>query len=141
MRTFHRILSVLTLVTFMSGATFLTVRAAAQDTQNYDSQAPENQATPPDSGDQQPAIDETQAAPGAGAPSNSQPAETEPPARAARLQYMSGSVSVQPQGTGDWVAGEVNRPLTNSDNVWADKDSRAEISVGTGLIRFLAYLR
>jgi hypothetical protein len=60
---------------------------------------------------------------------------TDPPARAARLQYMSGSVSVQPHGTDDWVAGVLNRPLTNADNIWADKNSRAEISVGTGLIR------
>jgi hypothetical protein len=59
----------------------------------------------------------------------------DPPARAARLQYMSGSVSVQPHGTDDWVTGELNRPLTNSDNVWADKDSRAEVSLGTALIR------
>ena len=59
----------------------------------------------------------------------------DPPARAARLQFMSGSVSVQPHGTDDWVAGSLNRPLTNSDNIWADKNSRAEISLGTGLVR------
>ncbi|HXU15343.1 MAG TPA: DUF6600 domain-containing protein [Terriglobales bacterium] len=59
----------------------------------------------------------------------------DPPARAARLQYMSGSVSVQPHGTDEWVAGALNRPLTNSDNIWADKNSRAEISLGTGLVR------
>ncbi|HEX7894592.1 MAG TPA: FecR domain-containing protein, partial [Terriglobales bacterium] len=59
----------------------------------------------------------------------------DPPSRAARLQYMSGSVSVQPHGTDDWVAGVLNRPLTDSDNIWADKNSRAEISVGTGVIR------
>jgi len=59
----------------------------------------------------------------------------DPPARAARLQFMSGSVSVQPHGTDDWVAGALNRPLTNSDNIWADKNSRAEISLGTGLVR------
>src|SRR5207244_10046148 len=41
----------------------------------------------------------------------------------------------QPRGTDDWVEGVLNRPLTNSDNIWADKNSRAEISVGTGLIR------
>jgi Family of unknown function (DUF6600) len=57
------------------------------------------------------------------------------PARAARLQYMTGSVSIQPHGAGDWANGELNRPLTNADNVWADKNSRAELSVGTGLIR------
>lgn len=59
----------------------------------------------------------------------------DPPARAARLQYFTGSVSIQPQGKGDWANAELNRPLTNSDNIWADKNSRAEISVGSGLIR------
>lgn len=57
------------------------------------------------------------------------------PARAARLQYMTGSVSIQPHGTGDWANGELNRPLTNGDNVWADKNSRTELSVGAGVIR------
>jgi len=61
--------------------------------------------------------------------------QPDPPTRAARLQYMSGSVSVQPHGTDEWAAGALNRPLTNSDNIWADKDSRAEISLGTGLVR------
>jgi hypothetical protein len=64
-----------------------------------------------------------------------QPQQPDPPARAARLQFMSGSVSIQPHGVDDWVAGALNRPLTNSDNIWADKDSRAELSVGTGVIR------
>lgn len=58
-----------------------------------------------------------------------------PPARVARLQYLSGSVSVQPHGTDDWVQGVVNRPLTNADNIWADKDSRAELNLGTGILR------
>jgi ferric-dicitrate binding protein FerR (iron transport regulator) len=71
-----------------------------------------------------------------GAPQNNSEATTpDPPSRAARLQFTTGSVSIQPQGTGDWVTGEINRPLTNSDNIWADKDSRAEISVGSGIVR------
>ncbi len=61
--------------------------------------------------------------------------DQDPPGRVARLQYITGSVSTQPGGTGDWVAGEVNRPLTTGDNIWADKDSRAELTVGTGLLR------
>jgi hypothetical protein len=64
-----------------------------------------------------------------------QPTQNDPPGRAARLQYMSGSVSIQPRGTEDWVAGTLNRPLTISDNVWTDKASRAELNVGTGLLR------
>jgi hypothetical protein len=71
-----------------------------------------------------------------GAPQNNPEATTpDPPGRAARLQFITGSVSVQPQGTGDWVTGEINRPLTNADNIWADKDSRAEISIGSGIVR------
>jgi hypothetical protein len=66
---------------------------------------------------------------------DNQPQQPDPPSRAARLQFMSGSVSIQPNGVDDWVAGALNRPLTNSDNIWADKDSRAELSVGTGVIR------
>ena len=70
-------------------------------------------------------------------PDGAQPGRTdqEPASRVARLQYMTGSVSVQPAGTGDWVEGAVNRPLTNADNVWADKNSRAELNLGTGLLR------
>ena len=64
-----------------------------------------------------------------------EPARNDPPGRTARLEYMSGSVSIQPNGTEDWVAGSLNRPLTNSDNVWTDKSSRAELNVGTGLLR------
>jgi hypothetical protein len=61
--------------------------------------------------------------------------EQDPPGRVARLQFQSGSVSIQPQGTGDWVEGSLNRPLTGADNIWADKDSKAELNVGTGLLR------
>src|SRR6202042_3034125 len=59
----------------------------------------------------------------------------DPPGRVARLEYMTGSVSVQPGGVDDWVQGSANRPLTNADNIWADKDSRAELNVGTGFLR------
>jgi hypothetical protein len=62
-------------------------------------------------------------------------AEDDPPGRVARLQYVSGSVSIQPQGTQDWVEATQNRPLTTSDNIWADKNSRVELSVGTALLR------
>ena len=62
-------------------------------------------------------------------------ADDDPPGRVARLQYVNGSVSIQPRGTEDWVAGSVNRPLTTADNLWSDTDSRAELNVGTGLLR------
>ncbi|HEX4487106.1 MAG TPA: DUF6600 domain-containing protein [Terriglobales bacterium] len=59
----------------------------------------------------------------------------DPPGRAARLQYIQGSVSVQPGGTGDWVEGALNRPLTNADNIWTDKSARTELNVGSGILR------
>lgn len=62
-------------------------------------------------------------------------ARNDPPDRAARLQYLAGSVSIQPQGTGDWVTGSQNSTLTNSDNIWTDKESKAELNVGGGLLR------
>jgi len=48
---------------------------------------------------------------------------------------MNGQVSVQPNGTDEWVQGSSNRPLTNADNIWADKDSHVELSLGNGMMR------
>lgn len=59
----------------------------------------------------------------------------DPPARVARIQYISGQVSMQPGGVNDWVAANLNRPLTTSDRVWADKDSRVELNVGNAFVR------
>jgi len=61
--------------------------------------------------------------------------QSDPPGRVARVDNMTGEVSVQPHGTDEWVQAELNRPLTLSDNVWADKDSRAEMDLGTGFVR------
>jgi len=65
-------------------------------------------------------------------------AMADPPSRVARLQYMQGDVSVQPGGVNDWVAGVINRPITTADRLWTDKDSRAELHLGTAAIRVSA---
>ncbi len=70
--------------------------------------------------------------PGQGA---QQPQQQDPPGRVARVQYMTGQVSMQPGGVNDWVAADMNRPLTTADRVWTDKDSRAELNVGDGFLR------
>jgi hypothetical protein len=62
-------------------------------------------------------------------------ADDDPPGRVARLDYSDGSVSFQPGGEGDWVEAVHNRPLTTGDNLWADKDSRAELQVGSSSLR------
>jgi len=85
-------------------------------------QGPENVSLPP------------QQYPNAGGNNPGQNAQ-DPPGRVARLQYTSGEVSMQPGGVNDWVAAGLNRPLTTSDRVWTDKDSRAELNVGDGFIR------
>jgi hypothetical protein len=59
----------------------------------------------------------------------------DPSSRVARMQFMDGQVSIQPGGVNDWVAGTLNRPMTTGDNVWTDKDSKAELNVGTGVFR------
>ncbi len=61
--------------------------------------------------------------------------QNDPPARVARMNLAQGSVSFQPGGEGDWVDAVPNRPLTTGDNLWADKDSRAELHVGSTSIR------
>jgi hypothetical protein len=89
---------------------------------------------PPNPSDQPMEIPNQNAPNGPNGP-NQNNEEQNPPGRAARLQYLSGSVSIQPHGIDEWVQGSVNRPLTIADNVWADKESKAELNVGTGLIR------
>jgi len=55
----------------------------------------------------------------------------DPPTRAGRLGYVQGAVSFQPGGQGDWLDAVPNRPLTTGDNLWVDKDSRAEVQIGS----------
>src|ERR1035441_5065782 len=62
-----------------------------------------------------------------GGPANAGTPSNGPPARVARIQYITGEVSLQPGGVNDWVAADLNRPLTSADRVWADKNSRVEL--------------
>jgi hypothetical protein len=61
--------------------------------------------------------------------------EDDPPTRVARLSYTRGAVSFNPAGTDDWVSSVVNRPVTTGDKLWTDKDSRAELNIGSSVIR------
>ena len=61
--------------------------------------------------------------------------DQDPPARVARLNYSSGTVSFQPGGEGEWVTAVSNRPLTTGDNLWADQNSLAEFHVGSLAVR------
>ncbi|MGA8618951.1 MAG: DUF6600 domain-containing protein, partial [Candidatus Sulfotelmatobacter sp.] len=61
--------------------------------------------------------------------------QDDPPSRVARIGYMEGAVSFQPAGEPDWVQAVANRPMTTGDKLWADKDSRAELQLGSAVIR------
>src|SRR5882672_12589811 len=64
--------------------------------------------------------------------------QQDPPSRVARLSYMEGSVSFQPAGESEWVEAVPNRPMTTGDKLWADNNSRAELQLGSAVIRLSA---
>jgi hypothetical protein len=61
--------------------------------------------------------------------------DDDPPTRVARLAYAQGSVSSEPAGTNDWVAAELNRPMTTGDKIWSDNDGRVELQLDGTLLR------
>lgn len=62
-------------------------------------------------------------------------AQTDPPARIARLNHSEGAVTYSPAGDNEWIDAELNRPLTRGDKLWTDKGSRAEVQVGSSAVR------
>jgi hypothetical protein len=59
----------------------------------------------------------------------------DPPSRVARLGYTTGTVSFSPAGDNDWVLATMNRPLITGDRLWVDARARAELQVGSAVIR------
>lgn len=62
-------------------------------------------------------------------------AMADPPARVARLAYLTGGVSFSPAGENDWVTGTLNRPLVTGDRLWASKNARVELQIGNASVR------
>ncbi len=62
-------------------------------------------------------------------------AQTDPPGRVGRLNYIDGPVSFQPAGVNDWVDASVNRPLIPGDNIWVGDRGRSELHVGSAALR------
>ena len=58
----------------------------------------------------------------------------DPPDRVARVSFTNGAVSLLAADTDEWVDATLNRPLTNGDKLWVDRDARAELQVGTATI-------
>jgi hypothetical protein len=61
--------------------------------------------------------------------------QDDPPSRVARLNYMSGTVSFRPGSVDEWAAATLNYPLYNGDHLWADRDARTELHVGSTALR------
>jgi len=61
--------------------------------------------------------------------------DQDPPGRVARLNFSQGAVSFQPGGENDWVTAVRNRPMVTGDNLWADRDARAEVQMGSTSVR------
>lgn len=61
--------------------------------------------------------------------------DVDPPGRVARLSYLQGEVQIEPSGTDVWADAQLNRPLTSDDKLWVDRNSRAELQLGSAAFR------
>ena len=59
----------------------------------------------------------------------------DPPARVVRLNLTEGDVSFRPAGMDDWTTAAINRPLIDGDELWTEPYARAELHVGSGVVR------
>ncbi|MGO4882132.1 MAG: DUF6600 domain-containing protein [Bryobacteraceae bacterium] len=55
-------------------------------------------------------------------------AAQDPPSRAGRISYISGTVSFEPAGVSDWATAAINRPLSMGDQLYVDH-GRAEVQI------------
>jgi hypothetical protein len=53
----------------------------------------------------------------------------------ARLNYVSGNVSMEPAGVDDWAPAEINHPFTVGDYVYTDAGARTELHLDVAAIR------
>ncbi len=61
--------------------------------------------------------------------------QSDPPTRVARLGFLEGSVSFLPAGENEWVGAVPNRPMTTGDQLWTDAGARAEVQLGSAVLR------
>jgi len=65
--------------------------------------------------------------------------QDDPPGRVARLGYLQGSVSFEPAGETEWVGAVPNRPMSTGDQLYTDENSRAEVQLGSAVIRLAPF--
>jgi len=62
----------------------------------------------------------------------------DPPDRAGRLSEVNGQVWIYATDSGEWIAAERNRPITTGDRLSTENDGRAEVRIGTTVLRIAA---
>jgi hypothetical protein len=72
---------------------------------------------------------------GPNTPPSPEPGTPDVPGRAARLSFVSGTVSLQPGSVDDWVPAELNRPMSTGDRLWTEAGARAELNLGSAALR------
>ncbi len=68
-------------------------------------------------------------------PVAAQPADIDPPGRVARLAELAGPASFFHPDNGDWAEAVRNLPLTTGDRLATQPGSRAELQIGTTMLR------
>ncbi len=61
--------------------------------------------------------------------------EGDPPGRVARVNLLDGRGALQLAGSDTWVDDLVNRPLTGGDRLWIESGARAEVHIGSTVLR------
>ena len=59
----------------------------------------------------------------------------DPPGRVARVNLLDGRGSLQLAGSETWVDDLLNRPLTGGDRLWIESGARAEVHIGSAVLR------
>lgn len=61
--------------------------------------------------------------------------DNEPPGGVALFSYQQGAVSFKPEGTDEWFAAYINRPMTTGDKLRTDAGAFAEMDTGSAYVR------
>jgi hypothetical protein len=59
----------------------------------------------------------------------------DPPGRVGRIAYMSGDVTLRNGDTDEWQSASINWPVTSHDVLWSGAGARAEIRIGSTIVR------
>ncbi|MCK9986762.1 MAG: hypothetical protein AzoDbin1_03234 [Azoarcus sp.] len=59
----------------------------------------------------------------------------DPPSRAGRLSAVEGEVALRRDSSRDWASAAVNLPVTTGDEIATESDARAELRIGSSVLR------